>query len=406
MIKDYFVMAWKNLRKRKLRSWLTMVGIFVSIATIFLLIALSLGLQNAVQEQFRQLGTDKFFIMPKGQLGAPGTGGAVELTTKDVDVIEKVNGVKEVTYFSVGTAEVEFNRIKRYYFSAGIPLEDEKIIKIFLESSGLEIMEGKFIEKEDLNEVFIGSLYADETLFGKRIRLRETIKINGKEFRVVGFAESVGNPQDDTNIYMSIEAFKELYNSGDRIDEIFIQVEDREDTKEVAERVEKRLRSSRDVTEETQDFTVLTPEELLASFGTILNIITGFLLGISAISLLVGGIGIANTMYTSTIERTKEIGTMKAIGAQNKDILLIFLIEAGLLGLIGGIIGVFLGMGLGQIIEYIAVVQLGTNLLQVAYPWYLTVGCLAFSFGVGAVSGLLPAWQASKTNVVDALRYE
>ena len=252
----------------------------------------------------------------------------------------------------------------------------------------------------------VGSRYAEEGLFGKPVQVRDKININGIDFKVIGILKTVGNPQDDSNIYMSIETFKELYNSGDRVDQIFVQIEPGADIKEVAANVEKKLRRSRGVTAETQDFTVLTPEELLESFGTILNIITGFLLGISAISLVVGGIGIANTMYTSTIERTKEIGTMKAIGAQNKDILFIFVIESGLLGLIGGIIGVLIGMGIGQIIEFIAINQLGTNLLQVAYPWYLIVGCLTFSFLVGAISGLIPAWQASKINVVDALRYE
>ena len=166
------------------------------------------------------------------------------------------------------------------------------------------------------------------------------------------------------------------------------------------------MQKSRDVTEKTQDFIILTPEELLETFGVVLNIITGFLGGIALISLIVGGIGITNTMYTSVLERTKEIGTMKAIGAQNKDILMIFLIESGLLGLIGGIIGIILGLGIAKGIEFIAFQQLGTRLLQAATPVYLFVGCLAFAFLTGAISGGIPAWQASKTNTVDALRYE
>ncbi len=111
-------------------------------------------------------------------------------------------------------------------------------------------------------------------------------------------------------------------------------------------------------------------------------------------------------MYTSVIERTKEIGVMKAIGAQNKDIMMIFLIESGLLGLIGAVIGIFLGYGISKTIEYIALNSLDTTLLQAATPAYLIIGCLLFGFLIGAISGTLPAWQASKTNVVDALRYE
>ena len=166
------------------------------------------------------------------------------------------------------------------------------------------------------------------------------------------------------------------------------------------------LDSKQLVTEKTQDFDILTPEELLGSVQDILNIITAFLAGVAAISLIVGGIGIANTMYTSVLERTSEIGVMKAIGAQNKDILMIFLIESGLLGFVGALIGVVLGYGVSKGIEYIAINQLNTNLLQAAAPFYLILGCLAFGFIIGSVSGLTPARKAAKTNVVDALRYE
>jgi len=144
----------------------------------------------------------------------------------------------------------------------------------------------------------------------------------------------------------------------------------------------------------------------LGAFGTILNIITAFLAGIAAISLVVGGIGIMNTMYTSVLERTKEIGVMKAVGAKNSDVLWIFLIESGLIGLVGGLIGVLLGFGAAKLIEFIVVEQLNTNLLRAAAPPILIFGCLAFAFLVGAVSGVWPAWRATKIKIVDALRYE
>jgi len=130
------------------------------------------------------------------------------------------------------------------------------------------------------------------------------------------------------------------------------------------------------------------------------------LVGIAAISLIVGGIGVANTMYTSVLERTKEIGTMKAVGAKNSDIMFLFLIESGLLGLIGGVIGVLIGLGLSKIAEYFATVQLGTNLLQASASTNLIIGALIFSFLIGAISGVFPAMQASKLKPVDALRYE
>ena len=144
----------------------------------------------------------------------------------------------------------------------------------------------------------------------------------------------------------------------------------------------------------------------MESFGVILNIITAFLIGVAAISLLVGGIGIANTMYTSVLERTKEIGVMKSVGAKNSDITLIFLIESGLLGLVGGIIGIALGIAIGQFVEYIAINQLATTLLRVSTPAWLVVSCLLFAFLAGATSGTLPALRAAKIKPTDALRYE
>ena len=176
--------------------------------------------------------------------------------------------------------------------------------------------------------------------------------------------------------------------------------------KEVAERVERKLQKSRGVNDKTQDFTILTPEELLEDFRTILNIITGFLLGVATVSLIVGGIGIANTMYASVLERTKEIGIMKSVGAKNKDILMIFLFESALLGLVGGIIGIVLGFGISKGIEYIAIEFLATTLLQAAAPLYVIIFLLTFAFLSGAVFGALPAMRASKLNPVDALRYE
>ncbi|MEK9185110.1 MAG: FtsX-like permease family protein [Patescibacteria group bacterium] len=391
------------MKQRKLRSWLTMLGIFISIATIFTLISLSLGLQGAINEQFKILGVDKFFIMPKGQLGAPGTGGAVELTTKDVNVVEKVSGVKDVTYANVVNAKVEFNKQTKYLMIIGLPTDR---IKLFEESTDLKMEDGKFIEKSETGKVALGYDYKYGNVFGKPIVVGESILINGQKFKVSGILGQIGNPQDDKNIYLSIDDVKSVFNTGDRIDEIIIQINPGENIKEIASKVEIKLRKFRGLTEKTQDFTVLTPEELLKSFGNILTIITAFLGGIAAISLIVGGVGIANTMYTSVIERTKEIGIMKAIGAKNKDILWIFLIESSLLGLSGAIIGVILGYGLSVGIVYAVTNIYNTNLLQVAAPWYLIFGCLAFGFLIGAVSGVLPAWQASKTKIIDALRYE
>jgi len=403
MIQDYFKLAFQNLRKRKLRSWLTILGIFIAVATIVILLSLSLGLEQAVEEQFRLIGTDKFFIQPRGQAGAPGAGGAISLTEKDVEEIEKVRGVKEVSYFIGENVKIEFKGQTRYYIIAAFPRDG---LDIFEETTSIEVDRGKDLKFARRGDVALGSLYYSGNLFKRPIEPGDKIEINDQEVKVIAIMNPLGNPQDDQNIYMFLDTYEELFGKAERVDAIYVQIQPGEDIREVAERTEKELRDFRNVDERNQDFTVSTPEEFLDAFSQILDILTGFLIGIGAISLLVGGIGIANTMYTSVLERQKEIGTMKAVGARNKDILLVFLIEAGLLGLVGGILGILIGIVVGETIEIIATQAIGSDILRAVFPWYLILGALLFGFLIGSVSGLLPAKQASKLKPVDALRYE
>jgi putative ABC transport system permease protein len=403
MIKDYSKLAIKNLRKRKLRSWLTIIGIVISIAVIFTLISLSLGLKDAINEQFKILGTDKLFISPKGTSGGPGSGGAVEFTTADVKVIEKVSGVKDLSYAVIGNGAIKFGKQTKYFYVFGLPLDK---IQLYIDSASIKMDEGNIIQTGETGKIMLGYDYKYNHVFDNPVKTGDKITINGKEFKVAGIAESIGNPSDDKNIYMSADDFKLLFNSGERVDSIIVQVDDEKNIQQISEDISKKLIKSRGLTEKTKDFYISTPEELLSSFDNILNIITVFLVGIAAISLLVGGIGIMNTMYTSVLERTKEIGTMKAVGAKNSDILWIFLFESGLIGLIGGTIGVLLGYGISKTVEIIAITTLNTTLLRAAVPAYLVLGCLSFAFLIGALSGTIPALMASKLKPVDALRYE
>jgi putative ABC transport system permease protein len=403
MLNDHFNIAWRNLKTRKLRAWLTMIGIIISVATIFTLVALSIGLQGAVEDQFEALGGDKFFIQPEGQLGPPQAGASVTMTKDDVDVIKKVNGIKDITYFTAGNAKVEYGDEERFFPVYGIP---EDGIDLYFESGSFEIEFGRSFSGDGNRELIIGNHYKTRNIFKRPIDPGDTFLVNGEEFKVRGIMSIIGNPEDDRSLITTAKDMEEVFGIGDRVDFIMVQIEEGEDMNEVVSRVERRLDRFRDVDHKTRDYTILTPEEILEIFGTILIVITAFLGGVAAISLLVGAIGITNTMYTSVIERTKQIGIMKALGAKNSDVLKIFLIESGLLGLVGGIIGVLIGIGISETIEYIAFVSLGTTLLQTTYPLWLILGCLAFAFFTGAIAGSLPAYNASRTNVVDAIRYE
>ena len=403
MKKEFFKMAIKNLKNRRLRSSLTLLGIVISIATLFVLISLSLGLQDSVEEQFSLLGTDKFFIQPKGQMAGPGSGGAVLMTEKDAGFIKKIPGVKEVSFWVIGNAKIEFNGETRFVQVSGTDLIT---IDLFVETGSYKIEDGRFLKKGDEKNIMIGSQYKHNNFFKNPVEVGDNILINGIEYNVKGILDPLGNPSDDKLIHMPLKEFRSLFNMPVKLDGMVVQIEDGLDVKEVAFMVDKKLMKFRNVNEKTSDFSILTPEEVLEIFGVILSVLTGFLVSIGGISLIVGGIGIANTMYTSVLERTKEIGVMKSIGAKQKDILSIFLIESGLLGLIGGIIGVVFGIIFVKTIEYITVNKLGVGFLQISISLNLVIGSLLFSFIIGSISGFWPAYKATKIKPVDALRYD
>lgn len=402
---DYFTIAVGNLRKRKIRSWLTMVGIFIGISTIVALISLGQGMKSAINEQFEVLGVDKVIIEPRGTFGPPGSSAlTAELTTDDEEFVRNIRGVAEVTSFALANIRVEFNDQVKYYQAWSVPTGEGR--RLFKEIYNFDVEEGRELEKGDKFKVVVGKGIVADDLFSPNPKVRDKIKINDEDFKVVGNWERIGNPGDDRAFAIAEDAFREIFDVPERVDFILARTEKGELPKVVADRVEKELRKFRDVEEGEEDFSISTSEELVSTFGDILTALQVVLIGIAFISLIVGGIGIMNTMYTSVLERTKEIGIMKAIGGRNSDILKIFLIEAGLLGTIGGGIGVILGYIMSKAVELYAVNVFKITFLKTYFPWYLIIGALMFSYLVGMVSGVLPARAASMQKPVEALRYE
>jgi putative ABC transport system permease protein len=217
--------------------------------------------------------------------------------------------------------------------------------------------------------------------------------------------KKVGDPSIDGAFIIPGDAAKEMV-SASGYNMFVVQLAKGLIPSEERPTIEKALRQSRGVSKGHEDFKVSTSEQLLESFNTIFNVVQVIIIGIAAISLIVGAVGIMNTMYTAVLERTKEIGIMKAIGAKNSEIMVLFLIESGLLGLVGGVIGVILGYIMGKAAEVIANQMLGSSLLKLYFPPELIIGALLFSFVIGALSGMVPARQASHLRPVDALRYE
>src|SRR3989344_2826643 len=391
---DYFFMAVNSIRHRKLRSWLTVVGIIIGVAAIISLITMSRSLESTLEQQFETFGANKIFVSGKGFQG-PGTQ-SNGLTTEDVETIEKISGFEYVTPGIFRSAEIRYREETGFTLIGSLPSEQYEDFYI---DSGIKIQEGRVIQENEKYVANIGSKVA-EKMFSRELSVGNKIEVNKVEFKIVGILEEVGNSQDDNQISIPIDAAREIFNEPESVDTIIAQVKTASDIPMLQEKIEKELERKRGDT----NFEVVTASQILEQINQILGVMQIVLVGIAAISLLVGAIGIMNSMYTSVLERTKEIGIMKSIGARNGDVLQIFLMEAGMIGLVGGLFGTALGSGIALAVGSFSK-QAGFLLIIKLEVGVLLLGLL-FAFVIGMLSGILPAYQASKLKPVDALRYE
>jgi putative ABC transport system permease protein len=392
----------QNLLHRRLRSFLSVLSILIGITSIFAIVSFGLGLQNYINEFAEEAGTRTMFIMARG-MGAPGLDDTFAFTQEEVDFVKKINGVQDALGMQFDAAEIESKNQKIYTFSIGLDTDKLDIIKT---AFTVDVEKGRRLKEGDNDKVVLGYNYQfDDKIFRRGLDLGDKVEINGKQFEIVGFYEEVGNPQDDAQIYFTEDVMKDLYQKGDKFSTGIIFAEEGVNVDLLADKIEDKLRKRRGQKEGEEDFFVQTFADLLEIYGNVLSVLNGILLLIALISLVVAAVNIMNTMYTAVLERTKEIGVMKAVGAPNSNILLIFVVESGLLGMVGGVLGVTFGYLFAKAGGY-AVTAAGYGFLSPVFPWYLTAGCLAFAFFVGAVAGLLPAYQASQLKPVDALRYE
>ena len=390
----------RNLKKSKSRSILTILSIFAGIATIFIFISFGLGLYNYIDEISSSSTADKILIQPKGS-SAAGLDDTFSLTESDMRAIDNTQGVLETSgsYFNVVNVERKDNNI--YGFVMSVDPKNTMMLDLF----DIDIEKGRMLTSGDSRAVVLGYNYMfDEKIFPRGLDLNSKVELNGNEAKVVGFFESVGNPQDDSQVYVTENFFKDIY--GDNVSYGMILARaDKDDIEGTSERIKKSLRKSRDLDEGSEDFTVQSYNDMIESYSSALNIVIGFILLIALVSVLVSAVNTANTMITSVLERYKEIGVLKAIGARNSEIFHIFLFESAFLGFVAGLIGI----GIGYLFTEIAgaiLKNLGWGFLQPFYSWQLFAGCLLFAVLTGAISGVMPAINASRINTVDALRYE
>ena len=395
-------LAFRNLKRNKLRSFLAIIGIILGTMAITALASLGLGLQQSIESQFERSGGTLIQVTPKSTAGGPpGENAVASITEDDQDVIGRTRGVSATAGRLIEPSTVKTGEEEGDGFVATMP-ENAESRDIVATELNYDVAEGRFIKPGERTGVVIGASYAEDQVLGEILRVRDDISIRDTEFEVVGILERTDQFVVDQSIVMNEDVARDVYDKPSAYDVIIAQPSG--DVQTVKENIMRAMRDDRGVDEGDETFDVQTNKEAISSITSVLQIISGVLAAIGAISLVLGGITIMNTMYTTVLQRTQEIGVMKSVGAKRKDITLLFVAEAGLLGGIGGIIGSTVGLGLAQVIASLARSGLGIPFFEALLsPTIFTVG-VVFAAGTGLISGYAPARRAAKKNPVEALR--
>jgi putative ABC transport system permease protein len=403
-LKEYFKIAVKTISTRRIRSWLTTVGIVIGVFLIVSLISLSQGLKDAVLHQLSMVGKDLIIILPGDITNVSTFIGGAKLTDADLKIIKDTEGVEKVVSMDYTSVVMRYNNQKKTILLYGADWRNS--LDILQNDVGWSMAQGRWPVPQK-NEIIVGSIVASETFSGMKVGTEAVI--GGRKFIVVGILNSVGSKQDDNMVGIDAMIFQNLTGERNNAKEAMAKVKPGYSSDFVADKLKSNLNENRKrqigQKESDSSYTVLTSEKITSIVGNVLGLIQAIIIGFASIAIIVGGIGIMNTMYTSVSERTKEIGIMKAIGAKNRTIITIFLIESGIFGMLGGIGGTLLGLIFAKAIETYFQIHPLFYLRADVSPGLILFG-ITFSFVVGCISGYFPARAAAKLKPVDALRYE
>jgi len=399
--------ALESLSANKMRSGLTVLGIVIGVAAVIAMISIGRGAENTITGSIQGIGTNLVFVF---------SGGSEEvrnpkpITFGDADAIAdpfQAPSVAAVAPILQGQASASFGGETANTVIQGITPD-------FSAVRNRTVIEGEFVnEAHILGRASVALLGIDtaDKLFGRTSGLSgETIRIEGQPFRVIGILEERGgssfNNEDDLILVPITTAQARLLrrSSSDRVDMLMVQAVSADAVPNANQEIAQILRSRHRTEIGADDFTILTQQDFLATAETITGVLTIFLGGIAAISLLVGGIGIMNIMLVSVTERTREIGLRKALGARKVDILIQFLTESSVLSLFGGLIGIALGYAISLAVGRIAAAS--DTPINPAISLDIILLATLFSTAVGLFFGIYPANRAANLEPVEALRYE
>jgi len=394
-LNELIFLSFNSLRSNKLRTALTTLGIIIGVFAVILLVSLGTGLQKYITDQVSGLGSNLIFVVP-GKIGGARTPGGQQtnrLTFADSKLLTtKLKDVAEVgpVIQKVATAKYQSKSDKETSV-LGTSANYPKIVKT-------NLIKGAYFtsaqERSGAKVAIIGLTVWDK-LFNLQDAQGKQISIAGNRYTVIGVLEKKGSvfgmDQDNTIIIPITSAQRQFGVTN--VNSIYISAL----KPELVSLVQRRAKSALLTRLTEDDFTLQTQEQTLSTISSITNVLTIALGGIAAISLIVGGIGVMNIMLVSVTERTKEIGLRKALGARRMDILKQFLLEAVMLSLTGGIIGIALGLGASYLISIFFVSEV---------TWWSVFLAFFFSVAVGIIFGITPAFRASRLSPIEALRYE
>ncbi|HEY1014171.1 MAG TPA: ABC transporter permease [Herpetosiphonaceae bacterium] len=402
--------AFDSLLANKIRSFLTMLGVIIGVASVVTLVTLGNGASAAITGQVEAIGTNVLTLIP-GSGGGRGPGNnsqAQNLTVEDAEAISKLNlPVAGVAPQFGGSGQLVAKAADTGASIQGITADYQPV-------NNLVVLQGSFITDDHVRSmapvVVLGSQLASD-LFGSGQALGQTIRVGNTTLRVIGVLESEGGSafgSNDDRAFVPISlAQKRMFGArtpdgnGFRVSAITLSALNSDDLPSIQRQVETLLRQRHRVSMDgsEDDFQVFNQAEFLSTLTTVTTTLTLFLAAVAGISLLVGGIGIMNIMLVSVTERTREIGLRKAVGARAQAILLQFVVEALVLSLVGGLIGLTLG-------SIIPIVVTAAGFLDAPVTWDAIAMSIGFSMAVGLFFGIYPAQRAARLNPIDALRHE
>ena len=401
--------ALESLNSNKMRSGLTVLGIVIGVAAVIAMLAVGNGATASITGSINQVGTNLLFVF-SGARNNPDVKNPRPVTLADANALldqYAAPHIQAVAPVLQGSGIADFGGQTKSTTIVGVTPSYQPVRNISL-------LEGNFItDAQNLGRASVTVIGVDvaDKLFGHRDGLiGETIRISNQPFRVVGVlspqgGSSFGSEDNEVIVPLTTAQARLLKSRGlDNLDVIYIQAVDFQSVTVASDEISQILRTRHRTPIGQDDFTVFTQESILSTVQTVTGVLTIFLGGIAAISLLVGGIGIMNIMLVSVTERTREIGLRKALGARKRDILVQFLAESSLLSLIGGIIGIMFGWLIAFVVGRIAVAT-GNNFTPIVGIDSILLATI-FSATVGLFFGIYPANRAASLEPVEALRYE